>query len=176
MNVVDQNTSSWKTERKYGSVQEFFVERPDLSPLALVALLRLPLWEKPWRARTGSVRGSLKPLAVARGVVDFEGSWATAGSWDELGLQRYSPFPRDWEARKAGDTPGAPGWWSDPCALDWRSTGIAHHSWNWKIRICQCVIWINEDEMCCINTSGAWSCLYPLGYSGSQGEKVDLYL
>lgn len=60
--------------------------------------------------------------------------------------------------------------------LDWRSTGIAHHSWNWKIRICQCVIWINEDEMCCINTSGAWSCLYPLGYSGSQGEKVDLYL
>lgn len=60
--------------------------------------------------------------------------------------------------------------------LTHESRGAARRSWTRKIRLCQCVIWINEDEMCCINTSEAWSRSYPLGDSGSQGEKVDLYL
>lgn len=132
------------------------------------------------RARTGLLQEVLKaPCCGQRDVGGFEGSWATAWSWDKLGLRHYSPFPREWEGRR-------PPWSSrlvvrhECLGKRWvwncHSTGIAHHSWNWKIRMCQCVMWINEDEMCCINTSGAWSCRYPLGYSGSQGEKVDLYL
>lgn len=182
MNIVDQNTSSWKTERKYGSVQEFFVERPELPPLALVALLRLPLWEKPWRARTGQLQEVLK--APHRGQ-RCGGFWSLLGHSRELGQAGapvLQPLPKGLGGQEGRRHP-----WSsrvmvrplcvgERWVLDCWSTGTTHHSWNWKIRICQCVIWINEDEMCCMNTSGAWSCRYPLGYSGSQGEKVDLCL
>lgn len=174
MKVVGQNTSSWEPERKYRSVQEFFVEHPDLSPLALVTLLRLPPWGKPW----GKDR-SLKPLSVARGVwwnLRAPGPQPGAGtSWDKLGqgavLGQGQETPL--ELQGGGVRPKC---LEERWVLNCHSSGIAHHSWNWKIRMCQCVVWINEDEMCCMNTWGAWSCRYPLGYSGSQGEKVDLYL
>lgn len=60
--------------------------------------------------------------------------------------------------------------WAATC----RTMGAAPRSWNWKIRLCQCVVWINEDEMYCMNA--AWLRGYPLGSSCSQGEKVELCL
>lgn len=43
-------------------------------------------------ARTGLHQDVLKaPGCGQRCVMDFEGSWATAWSWDKLGPQHYSP-------------------------------------------------------------------------------------
>lgn len=39
--------------------------------------------------------------------------------------------------------------WAATCG----TTGAAPQSWSWKIRLCQCVIRINEDEMCCMNAA-----------------------
>lgn len=78
-------------------------------------------------------------------VVNFGGCWDTAWSQDKLGLPRYGPFPRRWEGRKEAPMvlqrpPRGHAWSGERWALNCCSTGRAQHSWNWEIRICQCVI------------------------------------
>lgn len=71
----------------------------------------------PMRKAMGQGQVLKAPLCGQRSVVEFEGSWATAWSWDKLGQAgtRCSAWAR------TGDTPGAAGWGSDPSA--WRRGG-----------------------------------------------------
>lgn len=137
---------------------------PELSPLALVTLLRLSPLEKLW----GKVQSCFRrPLKVWPEECDgLRGQPGAGTSW---GCSTTAPS----QGRgRAGGTHGA----QTQVLGGEVGAGTAHHSWDWKITMWQCAIWINGDEMCCINTSGAWSGPYPLGCSGSQGGKVDLCL
>lgn len=160
MKIIDWNVSSRKTEKIQILAGVLYSSTPISFLQHLLHCWACPREEsrasEPGKARAGLPHASMRsfvPHTVTKWVwwtLGAAGMQPGAGrSRDKPGLHRFGPFPRRWEGRKEASKvlqggvqrpPWGPVWSGERWVLNCHSTGIAHHSWNRKIRICQCVI------------------------------------